>query len=189
MTTKTITVTDLADVQPGDLVTADYVPQQSEGAAIISGIAYKCNSGALRLAGMMLRRPDGAHGSFQRFVSATREVPAWAPDEDEVRYLAQALAAPMPETALTDWRAQATHLLTHMHNNGWLNDTPAESEPVDPVLDETDKRDRIDSDGDKWHWSEYYAVWRLRDVAARGNLATIDRHYGPLNFADEEADA
>ena len=191
MNTKTIIITDLADVQPGDMVTADYVPYQNTGAAIISGIAYEgASSGFLMLAGMVLRHTNGAHGSLLRFVSATREVPIWEPDEDEVRYFAQVLAAASgaPASDWECWRAVATPMLTHMHDNGWRKDDPTEPEPVDPVLDETDKRDRIDSDGDKWRWSEEDAVWRLGDYAARGNLATLDRRYGPLRFADEESE-
>ena len=52
-------------------------------------------------------------------------------------------------------------------------------------LDETDKRDRIDSDGDKWHWHESNETWRCDEVLL-GNLATLDRHYGPLRFANED---
>ena len=190
MNTKTIIITDLADVQPGDMVTADYVPYQNTGAAIISGIAYKgASCGYLMVAGMVLRHTDGANGSLLRFVSATREVPAWEPDEDEVRCLAQSLAASIgaPTSDWVAWRPDAKHLLTHMHDNGWRKDDPTDPEPVDPVMDETDKRDRIDCNGDKWHWHESYAVWRFWDTySAFGNLATLACQYGPLCFADED---
>lgn len=189
--TTTITITDLADVLPGDIVTAEHVPHHSEGAAIVYGVAYKGELSSLWLAGMVLRHSDGANGDFLRFVSATREVPTWEPDEDEVRCLAQSLAAAIgaPTSDWVAWRADATHLLTYLHDNGWRKDAPTEPEPVDPVMDETDKRDRIDSDGDKWHWSVGDETWRLGVYTAKGNLAALDRHYGPLTFADEEADA
>lgn len=191
MNTPTITITDLADVRAGDMVTAEYVPPASVGefGATIIGQASATYNGGLVVGSHHLRFEDGAACDALRFISATREVPAWKPGEDEVRYLAQALAAPMPETASTDWQAQATHLLTHMHDNGWRKDDLTEPEPVDPVLDETDKRDRLDLDGYKWQWSGNAEVWQLGVHNARGNLAVLDRDYGPLKFADEETEA
>ena len=105
-----------------------------------------------------------------------------------MRYLAQALAAASgaPASEWECWRAVATPMLTHMHDNGWLNDTTAKSAPVDPVLDENDKRDRTDSDGDRWYWSEGNATWISNDDYAMGSLAALDRHYGPLRFANED---
>ena len=55
-------------------------------------------------------------------------------------------------------------------------------------LDETDKRDRIDRDGDRWQWSEGDVVWIANGDYAMGSLAAIDRRYGPLRFADEGDD-
>ena len=190
MTTKTITITDLADVQAGDMVTTEYVPQQNEGTATISGIAYKCDSGALRLAGMMLRRPGGAHGSFQRFASATREVPIWEPPAELAAAFADNLARLWGSaSAGAAYKEDTRQLLGWLHDSGWLKDSPTEPEPVDdPVLDETDKHDRFDCDGDKWYWSEGNAAWISNDDYAMGNLAALDRHYGPLRFANEETD-
>lgn len=60
------------------------------------------------------------------------------------------------------------------------------------VLDDRDKRDRRDADGDRWAWNKGEGVWSCgplhegRDVAAY--LATVAAKYGPLRFADEEAD-
>lgn len=84
MTTTTITITDLADVQPGDMVIAEYVLLASVGGlgATIIGQANTLPDGALRVGRYLLRRPDGSGLSTLRFVSATREVPAWAPDEE-----------------------------------------------------------------------------------------------------------
>ena len=194
MTTKTITITDLSDVQEGDMVTAEYIPMSHERGARIVGEASRDAAGVLIVGGYVLRRPDGSKADTSLwFVSATREVPAWGPDEDEVRYLAQALAAASgaPASEWESWRAVATPMLTHMHDSGWLNDAPAESEPVDPVLDENDKRDRIDIEGDRWRWWGDTEVWKLGNHNARGNLAVIDRQFGPLRLAnkdDEETD-
>ena len=65
-------------------------------------------------------------------------------------------------------------------------DGSADPEPVDPVLDENDKRDRIDSEGDRWCWWGDAEAWRFTADYIRGNLAVIDRHYGPLRFANED---
>ena len=188
--TLTITITDLADVRAGDMVTAEYVPCEDTG-AIISGIAYKGEFSALWLAGMVLRRPNGAHGSFLRFVSATRDEPAWEPDEELVAAFSDALARLWGSNgAGAVYKEDARQLLGWLHDNGWLKEDPTDPAPVDPVLDETDKRDRIDLDGDRWRWRGNTEVWQLGvQGAVRGNLAAIDRYYGPLWFADEETDA
>ena len=56
-------------------------------------------------------------------------------------------------------------------------------------LDETDKRDRIDCNGGMWRWCESDETWVLGNyITALGNLATLDRHYGPLRFANKETD-
>lgn len=52
------------------------------------------------------------------------------------------------------------------------------------VMDDRDKRDRIEHDGDRWWWDSKREVWWCRDES-RGSLAAIDRDFGPLRFADE----
>lgn len=53
------------------------------------------------------------------------------------------------------------------------------------VLDETDKRDRVDASGDRWKWDEKTATWMLNAFIQRGTIAALDAAYGPLRFADE----
>ena len=62
MTTKTITITDLADVRPGDMVTAEYVPPTSVsefGATIIGQASATYGGGrrGLRHPALRLRDP------------------------------------------------------------------------------------------------------------------------------------
>lgn len=75
---QTVTITDLADVQPGDLVTAD----ADLGAGITARITDTPvreevgNSGRWLVLGgsYVLRRSNGEPGDYLTFVSATREV-------------------------------------------------------------------------------------------------------------------
>ena len=193
MTTKTITITDLADVRVGDIVTADYVPPRRERAARIVGEASQGATGGLMVGGYYLRFEEGAACAALRFVSATREVPAWEPPAELVVAFADNLARLWGSVSGgAVYVTIARQLLGWLHDNSWLKedptDTPADPAPVDPVMDETNKRDRIDFDGDRWRWRVDAEVWRMGDHAATGNLAAIDRYYGPLRFADEETD-
>lgn len=55
-------------------------------------------------------------------------------------------------------------------------------------MDETDKTDRVNADGDRWMWDEGIATWVCDDYAC-GTLAALDHAaYGPLRFADEVDD-
>lgn len=56
------------------------------------------------------------------------------------------------------------------------------------VMDDRDKRDRVDASGDRWEWREKTALWVRDDITHRGTLAALDFAYGPLRFADEEGD-
>ena len=189
MNTKTITITDLADVQPGDMVTAEYVPptpSDDEFGATIIGQASAAYGGGLMIGGHDLRFGDGAACAFLRFVSATREVPAWEPPAELAAAFADNLARLWGSvSAGAVYKEDTRQLLGWLHDNGWLKDSPTDPVPVDPVLDETDKRDRIDSGGDRWWWSEVSETWK-RGGSVYGSLAALDRHYGPLRFANED---
>ena len=72
MTAKTITITDLADVQDGDMVTVEIAGRQYTGPAY----AGAGDSRILLWGGNMLRYSSGKPGTNVTFVSATRTIPA-----------------------------------------------------------------------------------------------------------------
>ena len=53
------------------------------------------------------------------------------------------------------------------------------------VLDPEDKRDRVDAAGGMWRYSEGRNCWEREDGTFLYGLEVVDRHYGPLRFADE----
>ena len=69
MSKKTITITDLKDVQDGDMVTVNIEGRQ------YTGPAYARGGDLLVWGGHILRYSDGEPGTLAAFVSATREAP------------------------------------------------------------------------------------------------------------------
>lgn len=58
------------------------------------------------------------------------------------------------------------------------------------VMDDRDKRDRVDGAGDTWRWnSRLDAWWNRRRAYSRGTLAAVAADFGPLRFADVEVQA
>ena len=68
--TKTITITDLKDVQAGDMVTVKIEGRQ------YTGPAYTRGGDSLGWGGHLLRRPSGEPVAYVVFLSATRETPS-----------------------------------------------------------------------------------------------------------------
>lgn len=57
------------------------------------------------------------------------------------------------------------------------------------VLDPEDTRDRVDANGGVWRYGEGRNCWvRRGDGTFLYGLEVVDRHYGPLRFADEVSD-
>lgn len=55
------------------------------------------------------------------------------------------------------------------------------------VMDETDKRDRVDASRDRWVWDRETDTWGcVGEDLACGTLAALAANYGPLRFAGEE---
>ena len=72
MTAKTITITDLADVQDGDMVTVEIAGRQYTGPAY----AGEGDSRNLFWGGYLLRYSTGKPDGYVTFVSATRIIPS-----------------------------------------------------------------------------------------------------------------
>ena len=70
--TKTITITDLADVRDGDLVTVEIAGRQYTGPAY----AGEGDSRFLLWGGYLLRSSTRKPGAYVTFISATRETPS-----------------------------------------------------------------------------------------------------------------
>ena len=72
MSKKTITITDLADVRDGDLVTVEIAGRQYTGPAY----AGEGDSRFLLWGGYLLRSSTWKPGAYVTFISATRETPS-----------------------------------------------------------------------------------------------------------------
>ena len=68
------TITNLADVRPGDWVKAEYL--RGDMAYQFEGEAWKDEGGYLRVGVTNIRWEGGSSPSFTRFISATRPEPA-----------------------------------------------------------------------------------------------------------------
>ena len=71
--------------------------------------------------------------------------------------------------------------------------TPATAVPTETwdrlrVLDPEDTRDRVDAEGSVWRYGEGRGCWGREDGIFLYGLESVDRHYGPLRFADEVSD-
>ena len=66
-----------------------------------------------------------------------------------------------------------------------LISAPPAADEGDP-LDEGNKADRFDCDGDRWEWSRERVAWSMPSDpggdTARGTLAAVWATYGPLTF-------
>lgn len=69
---NTITITDLADVREGDIVTFEYEGYRYTGPTY--GASFDSSVGALCVTGLILRTVNGLPSSLVTFISATREV-------------------------------------------------------------------------------------------------------------------
>lgn len=56
------------------------------------------------------------------------------------------------------------------------------------VLDPEDTRDRVDAHGRVWRYGEGRNCWEHENGTLLYGLEVVDRHYGPLRFADEVSD-
>ena len=66
---KTITITDIADLRVGDIATLSYKGYK------FSGEVWRDDAGGLRVGNSIIRYPSGSPGDSLTLVSATREVP------------------------------------------------------------------------------------------------------------------
>lgn len=99
---------------------------------------------------------------------------------------------PVERTGTGEWYAVGTEVpLDGIESHAPF--TPATAVPTETwnrlrVLDPEDTRDRVDAYGGVWRYREGLNCWRSGDGAFLYTLEVIDRHYGPLRFADEVSD-
>ena len=117
--TKTITITDLADVQDGDMVTVKIEGRQ------YTGPAYTRGDDILVWGGRALRYSHGEPYAYLTFVSATREAPTLPTERGSVILIHEAdgtvcdppVLAVHDGTALNPWA-----VARQIGNLDWLSD-------------------------------------------------------------------
>lgn len=140
----------------------------------------------------------------------------WVVREGDYYLTAEPIPAPVPAPTPadspiiaggTDYRGRFTDALLYWDDGGWWGVTPKGVLVVDAaitgwqpaivtptgrgVMDDRDKRHRIDREGRIWMWEQVLQLWMCIDGCDEygyDTLATIDEAFGPLRFADKEAD-
>lgn len=114
-----IKITDLADVQDGDMVTVEIGGRQ------YTGPAYARGGGILDWGGHALRYSDGEPGTLAAFVSATREAPTLPTKAGSVILVHEALGETCdpPVVAMHDGDSVGPwDVSRQVGSHGWLRD-------------------------------------------------------------------